>query len=1022
VYQIHIILVDLKINLIVNTFKIQILLMRKSISKMSKQISVLIFFILAAFGADAQNAITGKVTDSRTGNAIPGVTVSVAGSNTATATDVNGNFSITAQPTSTLIFTSASYIQQEVAINNQTSINVSMVISTEKLGEVIVIGYGTTQKKDLTGSVSQINSKDFQTGQISSPEQLIAGKVPGVSIISGGGAPGAGATIRIRGGASLSASNDPLIVIDGVPVDNAGISGSANALGLINPNDIESFSILKDASATAIYGSRASNGVIIITTKKGRLGSKPVVDFNTTFSVAKIIKDVDVLSTSQFRQFVDANGNDGFKKLLGDASTDWQKEIYQTALSTDNNISISGGYKKMPYRFSLGYLNQEGILKTDRLKRYSVGINASPRFFDDHLKVDINVKSSIENARFANQGAIGTAVNFDPTKPVRSGNSAFNGYWEWTDPATATGLVQLAPKNPVGLLMDRHDISEVRRSVGNALIDYKVHFLPDLHAFVNLGYDVANGSGTIIVDPNAAQAYLRSPDAKHSGINNRYLQKRNNRTLEAYLNYTKNFEGGSKVEAVGGYGYYDFQTTNFNYPDFTFDRTVITSPNNAFDVPRYVLLSYFGRLDLSLKDRFFLTGSIRTDGSSRFASGKQWGVFPAGAFSWNIKNEGFLQNSKVISALKLRLGYGETGQQSGIGYYDTYTFYNLSSSTSMYQLGDTFYNMQAPSGSFPNRTWEQTATYNAGLDYGFADNRINGSVDVYYKKTTNLLNNIDQSAGSNFSNQIVANVGNMENRGIEVSLNLQPVRNEKVVWDLNLNGTYMENKITQLDPIFNPNKPGNPYYGISGGTGNTILINTVGLPQGSFYVYKQVYDANGKPIDNLFADLNRDGVINEKDLYQYKNVNPAYLFGASTNVRVDKFNVGFVLRASIDNYVYNNTFSGSGTARNIMNPIGYLNNGSTNLLESGVSGTGDKFFLSDYYIQNASFLRMDNAYVSYSVGKVFKNAANLTINANVQNVFIITKYQGLDPEISSGVDNNFYPRPRTYSLGLNLRF
>ena len=546
--------------------------------------------------------------------------------------------------------------------------------------------------------------------------------------------------------------------------------------------------------------------------------------------------------------------------------------------------------------------------------------------------------------------------------------------------------------------------------------------MPDLHAFVNLGYDVATGTGTITVDPNAAQAYLRSPDAKHGGVYNKYLQKRNNQTFEAYLNYTKDLDFGLHVDAVGGYGYYDFLTTNFNFPDRTTDGTVITTPTFAFDKPEYTLLSYWGRVNLSFNDRYLLTGSIRTDGSSRFAPNERWGVFPAGAFAWNIKNEKFLQNSKTFTTLKLRLGYGLTGQQSGIGYYDYNSFYGYSDNTSQYQFGNTFYHMYAPGGYYPQRTWEQTATYNGGLDFGFANNRINGSVDVYYKKTTHLLNNIDQSAGSNFSNQIVANVGDMENRGIEVSLNLQPVKNKNVVWDLNLNGTYMENKITKLDPIFNPNKPGNPYYGINGGTGNTILINTVGLPVGSFYVYKQVYDPNGKLVDNLFADLNRDGVVNNNDLYQYKNVNPDFLFGASTNLKIDKFNVGCVLRASIGNYMYNNTLSASGTARNIMNPIGYINNGSANLLESGVSGTGDKFFLSDYYIQNASFLRMDNAYISYNVGKIFNNTANLSVNANVQNVFVVTKYQGLDPEIASGVDNNFYPRPRIYSLGLNVRF
>ncbi len=999
--------------------------MRKSISKMSKQITVLLFFILVAFGANAQNrTITGTVL-SKDGTPLANASVIVVGQKTGVSTSADGTFSISVPASASQLQVSyVGSVTQKVDISSSSNVTVVMTNTAQALTDVVVIGYGTTQKKDLTGSVSQINAKDFQSGQITSPEGLIAGKVPGVSIISNGGAPGAGSTIRIRGGASLNASNDPLIVIDGVPLDNSGVAGTASALGLINPNDIESFSILKDASATAIYGSRASNGVIIITTKKGRLGSKPVIDFNTTLSVSKLTKEVSVLSANQVRAYVNQYGNDAFKKLLGTANTDWQKEIYQTALTSNNNLSVSGGYKNMPYRLSVGYLNQQGILKTDKLDRYSMGVNLSPRFFDDHLKIDINVNSSVEETRFANQGAIPAAVSFDPTKPVYSGKTAYNGYWEWLDPGSANGLTQLAPRNPVGLLMDRNDIGEARRSVGSALIDYKVHFLPDLHAFVNLGYDVATGQGTITVDSAAAQDNLRYKTADnvlHGGRYDKYLQKRNNKTLEAYLDYTKDLSG-FKLDVVAGYGFYDFLTTNYNFPDLTTDRTVLTAPSFPFDKPEYTLISYYARGNFSYKDRYLLTGSIRTDGSSRFAANERWGVFPAGAFAWNIKNESFMENSKTFSALKLRLGYGLTGQQSGIGYYDYNSFYGYSDATSEYQLGDSFYHMYAPGGFYPQRTWEQTATYNAGIDYGFLDNRINGSVDVYYKKTSNLLNNIAQPAGSNFSNQIIANVGNVENKGIEVSLNLQPIRTSKVVWDLNLNGTYNENKVTNLLTIPNPNFPGNTYYGISGGTGNTILINTVGLPEASFYVYKQVYDKNGKPIDGVFADLNRDGIINQKDLYQYKNANPDYLFGASTNVSVNKFNIGFVLRASVGNYMYNNTFSSTGTQRNIMNPIGYINNGSTNLLVSGISGTGDKFFLSDYYIENASFLRMDNAYISYTVGKVFHNAANLTINANVQNVFVITNYQGLDPEIASGVDNNFYPRPRTYSLGLNLRF
>jgi len=998
--------------------------MRRSILKVSKHISVLVFFFLFAFVANAQTrTITGTVI-SKDGTPLPDASVIVVGQKTGVRTAADGTFSINVPANSKQL--QVSYVgseTQQIDITSQSNVTVVLVSTAQALTDVVVIGYGTTRKRDLTGSVTQVNAKDFQSGQITSPEQLIAGKVPGVSIISNGGAPGAGSTIRIRGGASLSASNDPLIVIDGVPLDNGSISGAANPLSLINPNDIESFSILKDASATAIYGSRASNGVIIITTKKGRLGGKPVVNFNTNFSVSKIIKKVDVFSADAFRNYVKANGDSTYIKLLGTASTDWQDQIYQTALSSDNNISVSGGYKNMPYRYSLGYLNQQGILKTDKLDRYSGGLNVSPRFFDDHLKIDINVKASISETRFANQGAIGAAASFDPTKPVYSGSNRYNGFWEWLDPTTATGLRALAPLNPVGLLMERNDISEVRRSVGNALIDYKVHFLPDLHAFVNLGYDVSTGSGTIFVNDSAAQSYLRTPDRKFGGVNDKYLQKRNDKLLEAYLNYTKNFKGDSRLEVVGGYAYQDFLTTVFNYADKTVNGTIVGSPPSfAFDKPEYTLVSYYGRANLSINNRYLFTGTIRTDGSSRFSKENRWGVFPSGAFAWNMKNEKFLENSKTVSDLKLRLGYGLTGQQSGIGFYDYNSFYGYSDGTSQYQFADSFYHMYAPGGYYPQRKWEQTETYNAGIDYGFANNRINGSIDVYYKKTSRLLNNIAQSAGSNFSNQIVANVGDMENKGIEFSINLQPIKKQNMVWDLNFNATYNENKITNLTAIPNPNYPGNTYYGISGGTGNTILINSVGLPRGSFYVYKQVYDAKGQPIDGLFADLNRDGVINEKDLYQYKKIDPDYLFGASTNFNVNKFNVGFVLRASLGNYMFNNVNSSTGTQRNIFNPIGYLNNGSTNLLESKFSGSGDKFFLSDYYVQNASFLRMDNAYVSYNVGKILKNAARLTINANVQNVFVITKYKGLDPEVASGVDNNFYPRPRVYSLGLNLSF
>ena len=994
--------------------------MRRSLIKRIKAGTAMVFFLLTALGAFAQQVITGTVTDSKSGDRLSGVTVAVKGELVATQTGADGRFSINAGPQATLVFTSVNYAEHEEPVAGRSTLVVQMTSSSTKLSEVVVIGYGTTRKKDLTGAVTQISTEDFQSGQITSPEQLIAGKVAGVQIVSNGGAPGSGSTIRIRGGASLNASNDPLIVVDGVPLSSEGISGSYSALSLINPNDIETFSVLKDASATAIYGSRASNGVIIITTKKGRLGGKPRVNFNTAFSISDVSKNVAVLSPERFKSIVRDSADSRFLDLLGTASTRWLDEIYQTALSSDNNLSISGGFKNMPYRISVGYLNQEGVLKTGKLERFSGGLNISPRFFDDHLKLDINFKGTISKTRFANQGAIGAAISYDPSKPVYSGNTDYNGYWEWLDNTTATGLKALAPLNPVGLLMDRHDNGEVKRSIGNALIDYQLHFLPDLHAFLNVGYDVALGTGTIFVDENAAQAYLRDPDRKHGGIDNQYKQKREDKLLEAYLNYTKSFSGGSKVEIVGGYAYQNFLTTVYNYPDKTVDGTIISAPAFELNKPQYTLISYYGRANLSWKEKYLLTGTVRTDGSSRFSKENRWGVFPSAAFAWNMKEEGFLNHSKTFSALKLRLGYGITGQQNGIGLYDYNSFYGFSSNESQYELGNQFYHMYAPSGYYPQRTWEQTATYNAGLDFGFANNRITGAVDVYYKKTTDLLNNIAQPAGSNFSNEIVANVGDMENKGIEVSLNLQPVKNASLVWDLNLNGTYNENKITNLTTIPNPNFPGNKYYGISGGTGNTILINSVDMPRAAFYVYKQVYDASGSMIEGLYEDLNRDGIINQNDLYQYKSADPKYLFGLSTNFNIrTRLNLGFVMRGSFGNYMYNNVFSSSATLRNIFNPIGYLNNAAAYNL---IGGTGDKFFLSDYYIQNASFVRMDNAYISYNVGKLFNNTADLTVNANMQNVFVITNYVGLDPEIQSGVDNNFYPRPRVITLGLNLNF
>jgi iron complex outermembrane receptor protein len=991
-------------------------------------LAVLLPLLFLGMQALAQDkVVTGKVTDSKDGSTVAGATVQVKGTKIGTVTAADGSFSLKVPGSATtLIITSLGFGEKEMAIGN-SPLQISLLATNNQLNEVVVIGYGTARKKDLTGSVVQITAKDFNKGVTNTPEQLIAGKVAGVSVTSNSGAPGSGSTIRIRGGASLNASNDPLIVLDGVPLVNSGISGVANPLSLINPNDIESFNILKDASATAIYGARGSNGVIIITTKKGKKG-KPTFNFSTQFSGSVVGKKVDVLSADDFRAFVKANGNATQIGLLGSATTDWQKQIYQTAFASDNNLSVSGSYKNIPYRLSGGFLTQDGVLRNGNLQRTSLNLNVNPKFFKDYLSVNINVLGSVNNSKFANEGAIGAAVTFDPTQSVYSGNQRFGGYWEWLDPTSISGLKGLSPKNPLGLLLMRDDRGVAKRSVGSVQFDYKVHFLPDLHAKLNLMYDASQSYGNVYVPDSAASNYKRFQDNSgfyHGGINNEYKQDKSNKFMQFYLNYAKDLKTiQSRFDITGGYEYNDYVSTNYNFADYA-DIGVKrpgSDPDFAFDKPRNTIISYYGRANFTYKNRYYLTATFRRDGSSRFSPSYRWANFPSVALAWNIKEEDFMKTDKFFNSLKLRLSYGITGQQDGIGNYDYISYYKLSTATAQYQLGNTFYQMYRPGGYYANRKWEQTATYNAAIDFAVLDNRISGTLEAYYRKTTDLLNNVTQPAGTNFSNQIVANIGSMENKGIEFTLNTVPVREKDLVWDFGFNITYNQNKITKLTVSDDPNYPGVLTGGISGGTGNTIQINSVGYARNTFYVYQQVYDKAGKPIDNLFADRNRDGMISDKDLYRYKSPEPAVFLGINTNVNYKKWNAGFVMRGSVGNYMYNNVASSTGTTRNILNPLNFLSNGSTDLLKSNFSGNGSSYYLSDYYVQNASFLRMDNINVSYNVGKIMNNKANLRIGAFAQNVFIITEYKGTDPEINGGIDNNFYPRPRVFALNLNLDF
>ena len=978
----------------------------------------LLFVCTHVFSQD--KVITGKVADS-IGSPLANVSVVPKGGGRGTETDNNGNFRLPVPSTvSTLVISLVGYSTQEVNLQGGT-LNITLVRNNQALNEVVVIGYGTARKKDLTGAIQTVTAREFQTGVINTPEQLIAGKVAGVAIIPNGGRPGAGSTIRIRGGSSLSASNDPLIVVDGVPLDNGNISGASNPLSFINHNDIESFTVLKDASASAIYGTRASNGVILITTKKGR-GGPLRINFSTVNSISMISDKVDVLSADQFRTIVNAKGTAAQKAMLGTENTDWQDEIYQQGFGTDNNISIMGGIKGLPYRLSLGYTSQEGVLKTDQFKRTSLGLSLSPTFLNEHLTVNVNFKGSIQDTRFANDNAIGAAVSFNPTVPVHVKSNRFGGYFEYLDGSSATGLLNLAGRNPVGLLEQRQNTAKPQRAITNVQLDYRFHFLPELRANLNVGFDLAEGKGNTYVSDSAAESYIAGGNG---GMNDEYRQTKKNTLVEFYLNYAKDLlSANSRFDITAGYSYNNYLTTNYFFPRYNARGVKFagSDPTFPFNKPENTLISYFGRANYAYKERYLLTLTLRRDASSRFGQDNQWGSFPSVAFAWKVIDEAFLHDSKTVSDLKLRIGYGVTGQQDGIGNYDYLSYYSLSTTTASYQFGNSFLQGYRPGGFDPARKWEETATTNVAIDYGFLDNRIYGSIDFYFKKTSDLLNNIAQPAGTNFTAFIVKNIGDMENKGVEFNLNVEPIRKKELRWNANFNITYNKNTITNLTVVpKDVNYPGVATGGIAGGIGGQFAqINAVGYTRNTFNLYMQVYDSTGRPMEGVFVDRNKDGIINQSDLYKGKTAAPKVFMGFSTNVTWKKFTAGFVLRANIGNYVYNNNYSQTGTQNQILGSSA-LYNASTNFLESRFVGNSQQI-LSDYYIQNGSFLRMDNLSLGYNVGKVYRDAAQLRISFNVQNVFVITKYTGLDPEVGSGIDNNIYPRPRTVSLGLHLDY
>ena len=956
----------------------------------------------------AQNTITGTVTEQSSSLPLPGVNVVVKGTNQGTATDFDGKYQLNASTGDVLEFSYVGYITKEVIYTSQTNINVTLSEDASQLDEVVIIGYGSVKKEDLTGSVDLVTSEDFNKGPVVSAQQLITGKIAGVSVTSGSGAPGDGQEIRIRGNGSLELNSNPLIVVDGIPLDGGGVGGSRNPLNLINPNDIESMTVLKDASATSIYGSRAANGVIMITTKKGK-DSEFKFNINSSTTVHAPIDYVDVLTANEFRNVVNNHpgGDANTLSLLGNANTDWQDEIYTTAYGQDHSISALGSAFGIPMRLSVGYSSHDGILKRDNFSRTTASLNLSPSLFDDHLKIELNARGNYTENFFGNRGAIGSANTYDPTQPVYDATSPFGGYFSWID--SSTGLQpSLAGTNPVALLDLVDDKAEVRRLITNAKFNYKLHFFPDLTATVNVGIDKSNSHGRTITS-----ASIPTSDASWNGSRFTYKNESLNKLFDAYLTYNKSFNDVHNLNVVVGHSYQSFEYDNFNY-----DSEAEEDGNDFefIDKSKNVLLSYFGRLNYDFNSKYLLTATLRADASSKLNANDRWGYFPSLALAWNMHKENFLKDSNVLNELKLRVGYGEVGNVNGLGDYLFLTRYTRSQSSANYQFGNTFYQTYRPDPLNENLRWEIGNTINIGMDYSMLNRRVSGSVNVYQKQTKDLIANASIDPFTNFGSRIQKNIGDMENRGIELALNVIPVKTDNFEWSINYNIAFNDNEITNLP--FDQETGG-----ISGGVGNNAQLNTEGQSPYSFYVFQQVYDNNGKPIEGAFVDRNGDNVINDSDKYIYKDPYADVIMGLNTNLTYKKWDLSIVTRANIGNYAYNNVASSNSYLNGIIPTTNnFLWNIHSDYLNTGfVSQSDERNFLSSHFVQEASFFKVDNITLGYTLDKAIKDTT-LRFYGSVQNVATITDYDGLDPEITGGIDNGFYPRPRSFVMGVNIDF
>lgn len=991
-----------------------------------------------AVAQSGKREVKGVVVDAA-GVPVTGATVIEQGTANGTTTDTNGHYALSVKNNQSVVQVSfMGYKSVEAVASSPLLKSVTLVEDLMALDDVVVIGYGAVKKNDMTGSVVAVKAEDINRGAVTSAQEMLRGKVPGVNIVSGDGAPGAGSEIRIRGGSSLNATNNPLIVVDGVPVANDAAPGMPNGLSTVNPNDIESFTVLKDASATAIYGSRASNGVILITTKKGVSG-KPRVSYNGSVSIKHNYNTMEMMNASQFKEYILSaypDLTDKSNAMFGKADTDWQDQIYQLGIATDHNVSVTGSVKDvLPYRVSAGYVYDKGTIKGSDNQRVTLDVNLSPKFFKDHLSVNLNAKGIYNKSNFADAGAtVGSAINFDPTQDlyVRDADGKIdrtknNGYYTWA--------TTLAPYNPLSYLYDRWDANSSYRALGNLQLNYKVHGLEELSFNLNLGLDITSTDGDKGNNPGSAFAANDSGyDGKYKkgGRHEDYSNLHRNQLLEFYGAYNKEF-GIHKLDLMAGYSWmmnYSSTTTNtFGRAAGEVEGTWKSDPlSHNFSAYRSALVSFFGRANYSIDSRFLFTATVRADGSSRFVGKHRWGIFPSAAFAWNIAQEKFLKDSRALSALKLRLGWGETGQQEIDANYAAIAHSSISTDFSnQYPLGPNqwFYPLK-PQAYNPNLKWEATTTYNVGVDFGFIDGRISGSVDAYLRETSDMLSEVATPLGSNFSNVIWTNMGSMRNKGIEVALNFIPVQTRDWMLQIGLNGTFQNTEITKLTANDDPNYALDIGTG-GGGTGNKIQRHQVGYTPYTFYLWQQAYDDKGNPLENGLVDRDGNGEITNADRYMTnKSPNPDFYYGINLKLSYKNWDFGFNGHGAVGNYMFNDVMRGQSTTyyRDIIGK-NYLVNASPNILKYGFTAASTTPQLcSDLFLENASFFRMDDINLGYTFRNVSKCGIQIRVAAGVQNVFTITDYSGLDPEttVGNGIDGNVYPRPRIYSVRLGINF